>query len=191
MPTTTPPASVALLDSALAWTCDCLQRARAVPDDVATPCADWTLGRLLGHLGDSLAVLDEAASLGHVEVGAPVDPAAGRGDVDSLLRQACATRAAWRHRVSSAGLGVGDLRLGRDTLAAVGALEAAVHGWDVAQAAGARPHLPEDLAARLYDVALVVATPGERGRRFGPALPAPDDAPASVRLLAHLGRRAS
>ncbi len=65
-----------------------------------------------------------------------------------------------------------------------------MHGWDVAVATGQRRRLPEDLAARLYDVALAVVTPDERGGRFGPAVPVAASAPASTRLLAHLGRTA-
>jgi uncharacterized protein (TIGR03086 family) len=71
----------------------------------------------------------------------------------------------------------------------VGALEIAVHGWDVAEATGRPSPLPEDLAVRLYDVALAVVTPTERGRRFGPAIDVPPTASFGTRLLAHLGRR--
>ena len=47
--------------------------------------------------------------------------------------------------------------------------------------------MPEDLAARLYDVALAVVTPDERGARFAAAVLVSADAPVSTRLLAHLG----
>jgi len=85
-------------------------------------------------------------------------------------------------------VGVGDLALGRDTVALVGALEIAVHGWDVATATGQGRRLPEDLAVRLYDVALAVVTPDERGKYFGPAVSVSASALAGTRLLAHLGR---
>jgi hypothetical protein len=49
--------------------------------------------------------------------------------------------------------------------------------------------LPEDLAVRLYDLALAIVPPGERGTRFAPAVEVPPSAPTSTRLLAHLGRR--
>jgi uncharacterized protein (TIGR03086 family) len=108
--------------------------------------------------------------------------------IDRIVQRACSTRAAWQHRVTSAPISVGDLALGRDTLAMVGALEIAVHGWDVAQAVGSGLQIPEDLAARLYDVAQLVVTPDERGTRFAPPVQVPPDAPMSTRLLAHLGR---
>ena len=94
-----------------------------------------------------------------------------------------------RDRLTSAPVSIGDLALGRDTLAMVGALEIAVHGWDVARAVGSGRQIPEDLAARLYDVAQLVVTTEERGTRFAEPVPVPHDASFSTRLLAHLGRR--
>ncbi len=191
MSTASPPASVAVLDSAVTWTHSCLQLARTSDLSLPTPCADWDLGKLLHHMDDSLAALGEAAELGRVRVvdlDSREDP--GR-TIDRIVQRACATRAAWFHRVTSAPISVGDLALGRDTLAMVGALEIAVHGWDVAQAVGSGQRIPEDLAARLYDVAQLVVTPDERGTRFADAVDVPPDAPVSTRLLAHLGRRVS
>jgi uncharacterized protein (TIGR03086 family) len=191
MSTVSPPRPVAVLDSAVVWTHDRLQRARSSPLDLPTPCAEWDLGRLLQHMEDSLAALGEAAQSGHVELR---DPGASHDTgrtIDRLLQRACRTRAAWQQRVTSAPIGVSDLPLGRDTVVLVGALEVAVHGWDVARATGQPAGLPEDLAVRLYAVARAVVTPGERGRRFAPPLAVPDSAPASTRLLAHLGREAS
>jgi uncharacterized protein (TIGR03086 family) len=184
-----PPTSVAVLDGAVTWTHGCLQLARASALSLPTPCRDWDLGQLLVHMDESLVAIAEAAELGHVEVDPqPRQPESGEL-VDRIVQRACRTRAAWQHRLTSAPMGVGDLALGRDTVALVGALEIAVHGWDVAVATGQHRRLPEDLGARLYGVALAVVTPDERGRRFQPALPVPASAPASTRLLAHLGRR--
>ena len=191
MSTDSPPRPVAVLDSAVVWTHDRLQQARSSPLDLPTPCAAWDLGRLLLHMDDSLATLGEAAALGHVEVRESVAPLDTGRLIDRVVRRACRTRASWQQRVTSAPIGVDDLPLGRDTLLLVGALEIAVHGWDVARATH-QPHgLPEDLAVRLYAVAQAVVTPDERGHRFGPPLPVPASAPASTRLLAHLGRDAA
>jgi len=190
MTVTSLPLSVATLDSAITWTHSCLQGARVSPLSLPTPCHDWDLGQLMVHMDESLVAIGEAAELGHVDV----DPHARPPDVgqlvDRIVQRACRTRAAWQQRLTSAPLGVGDLALGRDTVALVSALEIAVHGWDVAVATGQQRRLPEDLAVRLYAVALAVVTPDERGRRFGPAVPVAPSAPTSTRLLAHLGRAA-
>lgn len=189
MTTASPPASVAVLDSAVVWTHSCLQLARTSDLSLPTPCAAWNLGQLLAHMEDSLAALGEAAELGRIELSEPhtgVDP--GR-IIDRIVQRACATRAAWLQRLTSAPVSIGDLRIGRDTTAMVGALEIAVHGWDVAQAVGSGRQIPEDLAVRLYDAAQLVVTPEERGTRFAEPIQVPADASMSTRLLAHLGRR--
>jgi uncharacterized protein (TIGR03086 family) len=188
MSTASPPRSVVVLDGAVTWTHDCLQLVRSSPLTLPTPCSGWDLGQLLLHMEDSLVAIAEAADLGHVTVSPHPTPLDAARRVDRLIQRACTTRAAWHQRLTSAPISVDHLRLGRDTTALVGALEIAVHGWDVACATGQSRPLPEDLAVRLYDVALAVVTPDERGRRFGPALPVPSSAPAGTRLLAHLGR---
>ena len=188
MTTASPPASVAVLDSAVIWTHSCLQLARTSDLSLPTPCADWDLGQLLAHMEDSLVALGEAAALGRVRLTGPTTELDPGRTIDRIVQRACATRAAWLQRLTSAPVSIGDLPLGRDTLAMVGALEIAVHGWDVAQAVGHGRQIPEDLAARLYDVAQLVVTPEERGTRFAQPVPVRDDASMSTRLLAHLGR---
>jgi uncharacterized protein (TIGR03086 family) len=188
--TATPPVSVVVLDRAITWTHGCLEPVRGASLDLPTPCVEWRLGHLLAHMEDALVALAEAAELGHIEV---VDTATGGQGaasvlVDRLVQRACRTQQAWRLRVTSAPITVDHLPLGRDTIALVGALEIAVHGWDIARSTGQDRAIPEDLAVRLLEVARAVVTPAERGDRFGPALPVPGSAPPSRRLLAHLGR---
>lgn len=189
MATVSPPAAVAVLDRAVAYAHACLQRARTSSLDLPTPCAGWRLGSLLMHMEDSLVAIGEAADLGHVAVTDVPSATLPERLVDRLEQRACGTTAAWHRRLTSAPVSVGDLTLGRDTLVYVGALEIAVHGWDVAQATGARLPVPDDLATRLYDVALAVVTQDTRVRRFADPLATAPRASASDRLLAHLGRR--
>jgi uncharacterized protein (TIGR03086 family) len=188
MSTTSPPAAVAVLDSAVTWTHACLQLARTSDLALPTPCSGWDLGALLAHMEDSLEALGEAADVGRVRVADRSQRDDAGRTVDRLVQRACAMRAAWLRRLTSAPISVGDLSLGRDTLAMVGALEITVHGWDVARAVGSDRRVPEDLAARLLPVATAVVTPDERGSRFAEAVAVPSTAAASTRLLAHLGR---
>jgi uncharacterized protein (TIGR03086 family) len=74
-------------------------------------------------------------------------------------------------------------------LAAAGALEIAVHGWDVAQACGEDRPLPESLAATLLAVAPLVVRAEDRPGRFAAPYDVPPTATASERLLAFVGRR--
>lgn len=191
MSITSLPSSVAVLDSAVAYTHSRLPLARTSPLSLPTPCRDWDLGQLLTHMDESLVALAEAAELGRVVVDPQPLPPGPDELVDRIVQRACRTSAAWHQRVTSAPMCVGDLALGRDTIALVGALEIAVHGWDIAVATGQDPRLPEDLAVRLYDVALAVVPPDERGRRFADEVPVSFSAPSGTRLLAHLGRTAS
>jgi uncharacterized protein (TIGR03086 family) len=188
MSTTSPPRSVALLDSAVAYTRAALQPARRSPLDLPTPCAGWALGHLLLHMEDSLEAITEAAEVGRVVV--EDNPRRLDADriVDRVVQRACHLHGAWTARSTSAPVAVGGLALGRDTVVLVGALEIAVHGWDVAEATGWPSPLPEELAVDLLDVAHAVVTPADRGRRFAPAHAVPPTASAGTRLLAHLGR---
>ena len=58
--------------------------------------------------------------------------------------------------------------LASDLLVATAALEITVHGWDVGQALGAGPRIPEELAERLLPVARQVVDDADRGVRFSP-----------------------
>ena len=83
---------------------------------------------------------------------------------------------------------VGDRHLTRPMVAAVGAIEVAVHGWDVAVSCGERRPLPPLLAEELLDLARLFVTAEERFVRFAPPLAVPPHAPAHDHLLAFLGR---
>lgn len=85
---------------------------------------------------------------------------------------------------------IGDRQLTADLVAAVGALEIAVHGWDVAQASGSRLPIPPRLAASLLELAPLLVTDGERPQLFGARVTVGCEASASEKLTAFLGRTA-
>ena len=178
-----------LLERALGWTRGVLVDVR---DDLAgapTPCADWTLHDLLGHMVDSLTALVEAATGSLHPVPVAVRRSAGpEALARSLCDLGCAVLGDWVH----AGPEPVDLAAGslpRSVLTEVGALEVAVHGWDVARSCGSTAVLPSTLAAGLLPVAVRRVGPGDRPGSFGPVVEAAGCDPVSV-LLAHVGRRA-
>jgi uncharacterized protein (TIGR03086 family) len=182
--------SLALLDRAVAYTRGCLRAVPGVPLEAPTPCARWNLGQLLAHLDDSLAALTEAA-------GGSVDPQPLRQHaqdaprlVAGLRQRASDLLGAWTARPAAGDVDLGLLSLDSDVLAAAGALEVAVHGWDVGRACGTDHPVPEDLARGLYHVALMLVGPHDRPEPFGLAL-APAGTGMADLLLAHLGRSAS
>ena len=150
-----------------------------------TPCGQWDLGDLLGHLDDSLETLHEGLTGGRIGL-LPREP----GEVDlacAFRTRACAVLGAW-----AAGPGervvVGELPLDVRVMAAVGAVEIAVHGWDVAQACGRRRPIPAPLAGELLPVARCVVAEEDRGVRFAAPVAVSACAGPDARLLAFLGR---
>ncbi|MGI5163106.1 TIGR03086 family metal-binding protein [Spirillospora sp. CA-253888] len=154
-----------------------------------TPCTGWDLGMLLAHFSDSLAALHEAVDAG--TVGPPAgaapppwdDPAAGCRAAAGRLVGAW-TAAGRQDRLVT----VGGCALRAGVVAGTGAIEIAVHGWDVARALGERRAIPPSLAARLLRLAPALVTEENRDRLFAPETAPPEDAPAGDRLLAFLGR---
>ncbi|MEV0225828.1 TIGR03086 family metal-binding protein [Streptomyces sp. NPDC050704] len=158
----------------------------------ATPCARWDLGELLGHLDDGLDALHEGMTGGRIGLFPGV---AGRADpACDFRRRACALLGAW---VALAGDGrsgegrsvtVADRPMDVRVMAAAGAVEIAVHGWDVAQACGRPRPIPSGLAVELLSVARCVVADEDRGVRFAEPVGVLPRAGASDRLVAFLGR---
>lgn len=184
-----PPDGAGLLDRAVAYARSALQLVPGTPPAVPTPCRDWTLGDLLLHMDDSLATFTEAAETGHVALRpVPVHPDPAVAVVLRLKARACHLLAAWSQQPGPGVVTVGDRPLRPDLLAAAGALEIAVHGWDVAQACGRDLPLPAALAVELLDVLPLLVHDADRPGRFAERSVVPVHARPSVRLLAAVGR---
>jgi uncharacterized protein (TIGR03086 family) len=183
----------ALLERAVGYTRGCLRLLPGHRMDSRTPCAEWDLLALLRHMDDSLAAFTEAAEIGYVDLvpvradGSPSSTA--RAIADRLRARACAVLAAWAHQPRVTEILVSDRPLRSDVLAAAGALEVAVHGWDVARACGVDRPLPEALARDLLQVVPLLVHPDDRPGRFADPVVVPPHAGAGTRLLAALGRR--
>jgi uncharacterized protein (TIGR03086 family) len=183
--------SLGLLERAVGYARLALQDVRPSQLGNPTPCAGWGLDTLLVHMVDSLEALTEAADLGHVTlVPSPVPspgPRSPVGSVERLRVLACSLLGSWSEVARDDDVMVGDRRLVSSVVACAGALEVAVHGWDVSWATGAHRPLPAPLARDLLPWVDVFVTDGDRPSRFGPALGVPMGGPSS-RLLALLGR---
>jgi uncharacterized protein (TIGR03086 family) len=207
---------VELLERAIAYTRGCLALVTDARLPAATPCEAWDLRALLMHMEDSLTSLHEAGTVRRVTTHpAPGTTTATRitarrtGDelVDALRSRACQLLADWSGvwsgvwsadwadpaSTSAASPGAGDVvvdgrPLTSSVLTSAGALEIAVHGWDVSVACGADRPLPDALARDLLHLAPVLVSDADRPSRFAHPLPSSSDDPASDRLLAFLGR---
>jgi uncharacterized protein (TIGR03086 family) len=171
--------------------------AAAVTPDLlssATPCRGWDLRMLLLHAIDSMDALADGVGCGRVALQPPVgsgesgcDPPAAFTERAGALIGACAL-------VDGDGdrglVAVGGSPLDRGLLLAAGALEIAMHGWDMFQACGCAEPIPERLALDLLRIAPALITASERGQLFARPVAAPAGASPSDRLAAFLGRRA-
>ncbi|MEV0176012.1 TIGR03086 family metal-binding protein [Streptomyces sp. NPDC050803] len=173
-----------LLERSLAYALGSVAEVGAGSLHRGTPCAGWDLQELLGHLDDSLDALYEGLTGGRIGL-VPREDRACR-----FRTRACAVLGAW-----AAGppelVRVGGRPLDVRIVAAAGAVELAVHGWDVAQACGRPRPIPASLAAELLRVARCLVAEEDRGVRFAAQVPVPVGALPDTRLLGFLGRRDS
>ena len=163
-----------------------------------TPCADWDLAALLAHLAASMSDLESAIRTGHLDLNLNGEPgpagqsAAGGPDgadpVEALRDQAANLLfSCYAHHGPGRFVLVGGLPLPAVIVACTGAVEIAVHGWDVSAARGRGGPIPPALATRMLGLCpLLVAS---RAGLFAPPVEVPPQAGPGDRLVAYLGRR--
>lgn len=187
------PAGVALMERALGYTLGNL--ALVTPELVGrpTPCRDWDLAALLRHMHDSLRTLHEAVVVGRV---APeltrrphVEDGSAMATVRELRNLGCRLVGAWVNAEDVDDVVIRDHVLTPSIVAAAGATEIAVHGWDVGRACGADRPVPPDLAEEILWLCPLFVTDHDRGRRFAEPVEVPATASPSEMLVAFLGRR--
>jgi uncharacterized protein (TIGR03086 family) len=178
-------AGVAVLERAVAY---CLGSVTLVSPALLirpTPCVRWDLRDLLEHLIDSMAALEEAAATRQVTLTPPADA----GDVIPRVRQrASLLLGAWSQACGAFSVRVEQARLSAPLVAGAGAIELAVHGWDIARSCGADRPIPPGLAGELLDLAAILIRPRDRPGRFARPIPFDSAISPSDQLLAYLGR---
>ncbi|MFI0720962.1 TIGR03086 family metal-binding protein [Streptomyces sp. NPDC021224] len=186
--------TVLLLEQAVGYGLDCVGTVTPALLPRPTPCAGWDLERLLWHLHESMAALREAPDRGGVALlpagpggPPPADPVAA---VTAGAHQLLDSWRCWAARPGPpcAPVAVGGMPIPGETVALVGALEVAVHGWDVAQACGRARPIPAPLALAVLRRAPQVADATTRPALFAAPVPVPPHACAGDRLVAFLGR---
>jgi uncharacterized protein (TIGR03086 family) len=160
--------------------------------DGSTPCPDWTVGDLLNHIiGGCLAVSSGAAGEAR-PIDDGVDHAAGghvaafedaaRGAIEAFQVPGALEskfEMSWGDTPGTVALGLA-------------VTDAVVHGWDLATATGQDAPIDEDIAEEIYGMTSSMMEPKgsyPRGDAFDDPVEVPDDAPASARMLAYLGRQ--
>lgn len=169
--------SVVVLSRALDQAGDVL--AAVHPDQLAqpTPCSDWDVAQLVGHLVAAPARFLEMLRGEQPDWSAEPSPLGSswaadfRSNADDLIHH-------WHQAGDAVDAGQVDWQTA----------EIAVHTWDVARATGQSPELLPEVAERGLAFMGTMLTPENRGKAFGPAVPVSDDAPVYDRLAALAGR---
>ena len=181
-----------LLDSAVSYALASAALGTAQLLRHPTPCPGWDLATLLDHVSDSIGVLHQAVTAGCATASAAPpghpwpgpDPVARlRGQAAGLL-DACAAAGPAERRVA-----IWDRELTASVVAVTGAIEIAVHGWDISVACGASRPVPPGLAAVLLPIAPLLITPGTRPGLFADPVQLPGPASPGDQLVAFLGRQ--
>jgi uncharacterized protein (TIGR03086 family) len=132
-----PPGATGLLVGAISYMLGVC--AMVGPGDMTlpTPCAEWDLAMLLAHLSASMADLETAIRTGILDL--KHLPANVAGDPVETLRDRAAELLCAVYGYDGAGrfVAVAGLPVPAGLVACTGAVEIAVHGWDVSVARGA------------------------------------------------------
>ena len=193
-----PSGAVTLLASAISYALGACVQVAPREMTLPTPCTDWDLEALLAHLAASMADLESALRTGHLDpepddpaTPDPDDPAIPAFDDDDpveLLRDRAANLlfACYAHHGPDQFVLVGDLPLPAEIVTCTGAVEIAVHGWDVRAARGRGAPIPPALATRMLRLSPFLVT-GREGL-FGTPVQVPAQASPGDQLVAYLGR---
>lgn len=169
--------SIVVLSRALDQAGDVLAAVHADQLGQPTPCGDWDVAQLIGHLVNAPVRFLEMAGGVEPDWSAAPRPVAGnwvadfRCNADDLIHY-------WHQAGATADAGQVDWQIA----------EIAVHTWDVARATGQSPSLLPEVAERGLAFMSAMLTPENRGKAFAPAVGVPDDAPVYDRLAAFAGR---
>lgn len=182
---------VAVLERSIAYLLGSL--ASVTPEALGrpTPCEHWDLYDLLDHLEDSLSALHEAVDGGRVTGIRPLDATRPGADEAIIIRvrdRATRLLGGWANSGDASAVQVDGAPLTAPVVAGAGAIEVAVHGWDVSRARGPARAIPADLADELLDLSVLLVRRADRPGRFGRPVAVPPDAPPGDRLVAFLGR---
>lgn len=179
---------VTLLERAINYTRGSLHAVTPEALSHPTPCRDWDLRRLLRHMSDSLVALQEAIGLGKVDLDVADDTDASADPVAAVRDRACLLLGAWAGADGPGPVSIGGCPLTAGVVASTGAIEIAVHGWDVARACGPPRPIPSALAEELLQLSSLLITDVDRPARFAAPADVPSHAGPGDRLIAFLGR---
>lgn len=163
--------------------------------EIATPCSDWNVRALLGHLIGGAENFANTLSGGDVNLNNTNSSQSTDADAASLAQayQAAVTSALQAAQAPGAmekkvATPIGEMA-GGEFLAA-NFMDHFIHGWDLAKATGQDTKLDPQLVETCYQMFVPGMT--DTGREhgvFGPAVTVPDNASTQDKLLGYTGRQ--
>ncbi|MEU3264253.1 MULTISPECIES: TIGR03086 family metal-binding protein [Streptomyces] len=159
-----------------------------------TPCPDYAVRELLGHLAMLAAAFRDAArkDLGPGTATAPdaALPVLDDGWRETLPRRLEELTGAWRSPDAWTGMTrAGGVELPGEVAGAVALDELVVHGWDLARSTGQPYAAGEDELRACAALLAPDEDDPDRGGIFGPPVPVKDGAPLLDRVIGLSGRR--
>jgi uncharacterized protein (TIGR03086 family) len=182
---------VKVLEQQLNWTGKIIENVGKGQLAGASPCAELDCKGVINHVTSANYYFETLATGGTVDPGAPTpdlvgdDPAgAYRKSAEMILdrfRNPATMQATFKFPF---GEMPGEMAIG------VVVMENTVHGWDIAKASGQDATIDPDVASALLPGAQGIPDTlrNEQGNPFKPAVNVPDDASATEKLVAALGR---
>ncbi len=159
----------------------------------STPCSEWNVGQVINH-----ALLDQLIFAATVTgTDKPEGDAFRPSGIDANLAEreleAALTRTADAFRSLAPDAGSVEIPLPpfnttAQLAAGAAALDAGVHGWDIARAAGKNTTFSDALATQLLDVAYRFVDPVREWGAYAPVRVVDVDAGPLDELLAYVGR---
>lgn len=164
-------------------------KVQAVPADAwsnRTPCEDWTVRQLVGHMVDTSRMF-----LGFVGLELPPAPTVDDDPVTAWTSARDAVQAglddpevAGRTYQGQFGTSTFEEGVGKWVC-----IDLVVHGWDLARATGQDEHIDPAAAREVYEALLPMDETMRAPGAFGPKVDVPDGADDQTRMLAFLGRQ--
>lgn len=149
-----------------------------------TPCTEYDVAALTGHLMGSITTLGGAA-------GAEFDRLDSSDSVErQVILAARPALDAWRSRGTDGTVTLGSFgEVPAEMVVRILSIEFLIHAWDYAKTTGQQVQSTEALAEYVYDLARDTITPqGRGGAGFADPVEVPDDASVLDKLIAFTGR---